>query len=283
MGFGRLAIGATLALGLFYSPLSAKGTKKPSYRLQFYEVQKGETLESIAANLGVKVEDLVRWNRLKGRTVKPKMKLRFYGPKVEPESIGRPSNGRLVGGVNIDPDGDNKGIGWVISAHREGTWATPETIRAVKACIAQYRNTFKRSKADPVAIGDLSKRHGGPFPPHKSHQSGRDVDIGYILTKRAKDPERGELRRATPETLDLQKQWFLTKCFLDRQDTQVIFMETSIAKALRAYIEKTYKRQRMTMRKYLKLFDEIVATDEEHVTHMHVRFKCPKGDKRCIP
>ncbi len=31
--------------------------------------------------------------------------------------------------------------------------------------------------AQPFAVGDISRRRGGPFPPHKTHVDGRDVDV----------------------------------------------------------------------------------------------------------
>ena len=32
----------------------------------------------------------------------------------------------------------------------------------------------------PLQFGDMSRRWGGKFPPHKSHQNGRDVDVRPI-------------------------------------------------------------------------------------------------------
>ncbi len=254
---------------------------------QTYRVGKHESLSEIAGVLGVSAEDLKRWNPRDSRRLRPGARLKFCGPRLEPQSVGRPSDGRLIGGVNLDPDGDNRGVGWVVAARREATWGTPETVRYVRRCVSQFRHRYKRSKADPIAIGDLSRRQGGPLPPHKSHQSGRDVDIGFILKSRAKNADDGPLRVATPTTLDVEKQWFLTKCFLDNPETQMIFMEASIASALKEYIKKVYKKNRRQREKYLRFFPggaaPIIQADEEHTSHMHLRFRCPKGDKRCIP
>ena len=42
-----------------------------------------------------------------------------------------------------------------------------------------------------VAIGDLSAKKGGPLPPHKSHQSGQDVDLGFWFTNQPKTGPQG--------------------------------------------------------------------------------------------
>lgn len=268
-------------------PKAAKKVEGPRKVWQTYLVGQGETLAEVAALLDVSVTDLKKWNRLRTERLRPGTRLKFLAPRIEPQSIGRPSAGRLVGSVNLDPDGDNRGVGWVISARREATWATPETIRYIRRCVSQFRHNYARTKADPIAIGDLSRRQGGPLPPHKSHQSGRDVDIGFILKKRAKNADDGPLRHATRETLDAEKQWFLTKCFLDNPETQIIFMEHSIVSALREHIEKIYKKRKHLLKKYLRFFpggaEPVIQGDEEHTSHMHVRFRCPKGDRQCIP
>lgn len=254
---------------------------------QTYRVGKGETLGELASLLGVSAADLKKWNRLRSDRLRPGMRLKFYAPRIEPQSVGRPSAGRLVGGVSVDPDGDNRGVGWVISARREATWGTPETVRYVRRCVSQFRHNYARSKADPIAIGDLSRRQGGPLPPHKSHQSGRDVDIGFILKKRAKNADDGPLRTATSSTLDAEKQWFLLKCFLDNPETQMVFMEHSIVAALKDYVQKIYKKRKPLLRKYLRFFPgggaAVIQGDADHTSHMHVRFRCPKGDRQCIP
>ncbi len=261
--------------------------KGPRKVWQTYRVGKGETLGELASLLGVSAADLKKWNRLRSDRLRPGTRLKFYAPRIEPQSVGRPSNGRLVGGVSVDPDGDNRGVGWVIAARREATWATPETVRYVRRCVSHYRHNYGRSKADPIAIGDLSRRQGGPLPPHKSHESGRDVDIGFILKKRAKNADDGPLRNATPATLDVAKQWFLLKCFLDNPETQMVFMEHSIVSALKEYVQKIYKKRKPLLRKYLRFFPgggaAVIKADGEHTSHMHVRFRCPKGDRECIP
>jgi len=77
-------------------------------------------------------------------------------------------------------------------------WGTDRLIRTLLDVIAGYR------AADPfaprVGIGDLSRRHGGPFGAdygglgHASHQNGLDADVYYprldLLERRAYKPSQ---------------------------------------------------------------------------------------------
>jgi len=48
------------------------------------------------------------------------------------------------------------------------------TIRAIETIAEAWH---ERHPAQPIAVGDISRRRGGPFPPHSAHVDGRDVDV----------------------------------------------------------------------------------------------------------
>jgi murein endopeptidase len=258
---------------------------------QRYRVFKGEKLAQIAAILKVSEADLKRWNRLGRKRVKPGRRLKYYGPKRRSESKGRPNKGSLVGGVNLDGDGDNMGIGFALAKRRVATWGTPELIKLLRQCGRVYRGYFSIGKGPSIPIGDLSLRHGGPLRPHVSHQSGRDVDIGFI---RKRSIKAGHFTNTKAKQMDMYKQWVLLKCFLDSPKTQKVFMERSLVKAMKAYITKLYnpkgrkRRKRVKkLRKYLAFFSgkkkRVIRPDNAHRSHMHVRIHCAKNDGKCVP
>ena len=107
-------------------------------------------------------------------------RIKFKAKRLNTESIGKPNGGSLRGGINLDPDGDDMGLGWAIAKRRRAIWGTPELIRGIKTCGRVYRQYFPMGKGAAFAVGDLSSRFGGALPPHVSHQSGRDADIGVI-------------------------------------------------------------------------------------------------------
>jgi len=258
-------------------------SKSPRFCRKSYKVVARDDLPGIAKSLGVQLDDLKRWNGIKGDRIPGKKKWLRYRPCVNTESIGRPNRGSLKAAISIDPDGDRQGNGWVLSPSCNGVWATPETIKYVESCAARYRSIFPKRKGRPIGIGDLSRRHGGSYKPHVSHESGRDVDIGYILKKPEKN---GRFKRTRPRMMDMYKQWVLTKCFLDNPKTQYIFMERSLVSGLNKYIKRIYRKRRWKLRKYLQYFPggskHVIRGDKEHHSHMHVRFRCPRGDRRCI-
>lgn len=59
------------------------------------------------------------------------------------------------------------------------------TIRAVQELGEAWAGLHP---VQPIAIGDISRRRGGPFPPHRSHVDGRDVDIRPLTSNGVNAP-----------------------------------------------------------------------------------------------
>jgi murein endopeptidase len=95
--------------------------------------------------------------------------------------------GRLRRGVQLPPEGPDwftwdpvykrvPNRGW-------RRWGTDRLVRTVLRVLGDYR--VAHPDAPRVGIGDLSRRHGGPFGReygglgHASHQNGLDADIYY--------------------------------------------------------------------------------------------------------
>ncbi len=265
-----LAILATTANAYAASPRTCpKGTKARQTN-----VQKGETLAGVAGRTKTSVADLQRWNRLNGPQVRGGQNLRYCVPVFVPGSVGSCNAGNLRGGVNLDTDGDRKGVGFVLPAGRTTSWGTPATVRHIRQCMSRYRANYK--KGAPVNIGDLYTRDGGHVGNHLSHQSGRDVDLGFLT----KPPQSIGVfnREATATNLDVQKEWTVIQCLLDNRETQFIFASWTVVNSLKAYVVKN----RSLRSRYLKFFGNgVIQGDNEHMTHLHVRFRCPKGDRQC--
>ena len=59
------------------------------------------------------------------------------------------------------------------------------TIRAVQQLGELWH---ERHPTIPVGVGDISRRGGGPFPPHASHRDGRDVDLRPLTNNGRNEP-----------------------------------------------------------------------------------------------
>ena len=261
----------------------AKKSKRRRYKRQYYTVTRGETWTTVAKTLKVKLKSLKRWNRKlrRRKRLKPGLRLAFYGAERRAESIGKPNRGALKYGVRLDPDGDGLGRGFAVARHRAALWGTPELVKLVKKCGRTYRRYFSRKYA-PIPVGDLSSRDGGPLKSHKSHQSGRDVDVGFM---RKKPLSKGYFSDTSPRQMNMYAQWVVLKCFLDDPQTQMIFIERSRVRALKKYIKRIYKKRPKKLKRYLGFFpggrNKVIRPDKVHKSHMHVRIRCPKGDRRC--
>jgi hypothetical protein len=103
-------------------------------------------------------------------------------------------------------------------------WATPRTIALLRDAI----HTYARSRDVPrVHVGDISKKGGGPFAPHLSHQQGRDADIAYVLHNR-----RARFATATSATLDRRHTWALFQALLDTRAITYLFVDYELQRLL---------------------------------------------------
>jgi murein endopeptidase len=96
-------------------------------------------------------------------------------------SIGSPGEGRLVHGALFPATGPDH-FAWNFRQQRIGgsdrtRWGNCRVVRAVLRGIGRYRR--RNPDAPPVAVGDMSLRHGGPVDGHATHQNGRQIDLYY--------------------------------------------------------------------------------------------------------
>ena len=108
-------------------------------------------------------------------------------------ALGTPADGRLARGVQLPASG-RRYFTWDPLLHRRPDrpgrrWGTDLVVRTVLRVVDEY--AAAHPAAPRLGIGDLSRRHGGPFGPrHVSHQNGLDVDVYYPRTDRREKPPR---------------------------------------------------------------------------------------------
>ena len=113
-------------------------------------------------------------------------------------AVGETNAGRLIRGVRLPPQGPNfftwDPIEQVKPNRGWRRWGTSHLLRVVLRIARQHRRAHPR--APRLAIGDLSRPHGGSFGAqfggigHASHQNGLDIDIYYPRKDRAERPPR---------------------------------------------------------------------------------------------
>ena len=102
-------------------------------------------------------------------------------------ALGTHTAGRLEQGVRLPAEGRTF-FTWDPVLRRSPNrawrrWGTDRLVRVVLGVARDYRGAHPR--AARMAVGDLSRPHGGDFGPqfgyigHASHQNGLDVDVYY--------------------------------------------------------------------------------------------------------
>ena len=201
-------------------------------------IERGETLEHIARQYDCSVEEIQRANGINttliraGKTLKiprchhrrtrvaasegkPKARRAKVEKRkavaitvVEGQSIGKPWDGQLNDAARL-----RLGDGFKIRRPKRA-WGASHVVAHVQRALGSIRDRFP--KAHTLAIGDLSAREGGPISDHRSHQSGRDIDIGLYFTK-VPDGYPDSFVDAD-ENLDLKKTYYLIQAFAKTAD-----------------------------------------------------------------
>lgn len=94
----------------------------------------------------------------------------------------------LLDSASVETVLPQQGIGFVTFNREPGgrdQVGRAATIRAIQQLGEAWN---ERHPTVPIAIGDISRRGGGPFPPHASHTDGRDVDIRPLTNNGRNEP-----------------------------------------------------------------------------------------------
>ncbi len=252
----------------------------PEGRLRIeYRVRAGDNLSRIAARHRVEVRDILRWNpRLSADRIRPGQTVLVWSevPESVSESIGAPNHGRLVRGEALPPH-----PGYIIR-DRNRAYGTLETILWIQDAFDAVR--ARHPGAPRVRIHDISLPAGGPMAGHRSHQSGRDVDISYYQRRCGGIP--CPMRRLDPDDLDAQRQWALFEHWLKNDRVDAIFMDYRLQRPLyeaarRAGYSRAELSRWIQYPRGPSFPFGIVRHYRRHRDHAHVRFTCPDTDENC--
>jgi murein endopeptidase len=197
------------------------------------------------------------------------------------QSIGEPWAGRLQHATELPP-----GDGYVIR-HPSRAFGTATTIELVERAIGETLEAFPDEH--PLAIGDISAQSGGPISQHRSHQAGRDIDVGLFYSEQpAGYPDN--FIHATEDNLDIPATFKLLESFVDTEDddggVQMIFLDYDVQGILYNWaIDHGVSERRLGhIFQYAHGRDSsegVVRHWPAHDNHMHVRFKCQDSDTSC--
>lgn len=216
------------------------------------------------------------------------------GPAIGSVSCGAVNRGALAAGRALADEGPGfvTPEPWRARGLRFGT---DEMVGLIERAA---RAVMKHNPGAPLAVADLSAERGGPVARHRSHQSGRDVDLVYYAIDRAGEPMANDgfmplfevNGRATsadspvpaaeiPERFfDLSRNWALVQALATDAEVRVhrIFVSRRIRDWLLAYaaVARVPEEVRARVRSVLS----VPIGVEGHSDHMHVRIGCSADD-----
>jgi len=192
------------------------------------------------------------------------------------QSIGTYTAGCLQGAVSLPATGTGY---QVMRLSRNRIYGHPDLINFIEhmgqtAALRQWGN---------LLIGDLGQPRGGPtLSGHRSHQTGLDVDIWYLLSDVATArPLRSNEREtwSAPSVL-IHKSNEINPVQWSRVHEQVLETAARAPEVERIFVHPSIKRQ-LCARKTANDWLNKIRPWWGHDDHFHVRLKCPQNNPDC--
>ena len=198
-------------------------------------------------------------------------------------SVGYPNRGLLRFGQRIN---DHKDFTVKVGS-QDSRHGTGELVRLIERAAHEVAFRYPRSR---LTVGDLSRPAGGRFRPHVSHQSGRDVDLGFYLLDRRSTPVNVHLFvRLNNKAMGIQwgnlykfdaaRNWALIESLLSHSTTDVqhIFVANAIKRRLLQQAVKEGANPEVLMRARRVITQP--RHGAPHRSHFHVRVYCADDDR----
>ena len=178
-------------------------------------------------------------------------------------SIGFADRGLIINAVQMPQD-----PAWIIE-RPDFSYAVQETVDALAQAFRSVRRQFPDSA--PARLNHISAKDGGYLRPHRSHQSGRDADIG-LFYKGDRFPPRGAARE---RLIDPARNWALLRALITETDVQLILVDRSIQTVLHRFALSIGEDAAWLS----QVFGQMVKHARSHRDHFHVRFYAPRSQE----
>jgi murein endopeptidase len=246
-----------------------------------YTIRRGGSLKNVANLFKIFHHEILELNPGIGleQELPPNSRVVVYSRKegTKSESIGYPSDGELAGAVPMveGPGRRILAIGWK-------TWGKDTSIAMLDHVLDQWA---KRGNVQDILVGNIANRTGGRLEPHSTHQSGRDVDLGYPQ-KLAPGAELN-WQEMTAANLDAAETWELLFLLGDSGAVEEIYIDREIQKLLHKHALESELLSKGALAKWMEYprptgtQGVLITHVPGHTDHMHVRWSCVRGDSRC--
>jgi penicillin-insensitive murein endopeptidase len=199
-------------------------------------------------------------------------------------AVGNPAHGVLSAGLELPMSGP--GFRWLNPmGHHYGL---PRLVKAVEEAAAEVAR--ERPGGVPLFVGDLSKRVGGQIVGHRSHRTGRDVDLLFYVETPSGEPVKSPgfvkfgadglaalpIDRGGPGfvRLDIPREWALirTLLLLPEANVQWLFISAPLEGILTEYARARGEDPEIIWHAESVMLQ---PTDSlPHDDHLHLRTAC---------
>lgn len=159
------------------------------------------------------------------------------------------------------------------------------------ALVLMLRRSAKEISSDAggirMLVGDLSREGGGALYGHRSHQSGRDADVGFFaINSKGKSVQLAEFVKFEGDgkavgssnlIFDDYRNWLLIQAWVT--DTRAGLSHIFVSHGLRARL-LSFAAKDARFKRYVGRAAELLKQPEHgepHDDHFHVRIACPKS------
>ncbi len=194
-------------------------------------------------------------------------------------SVGSPADGWQLRAKRLRP---NQHL-VIKSNSRKAVYGHPALVLMLQRTARQMS---REARGAVLVVGDLSSKFGGPLPGHRSHQSGRDADVGFFVLDKHDRPKRldrfiafdadGNAKDGSKVRFDDYRNWLMVQMWLQdkRAEVKYVFVASHLRRRL-----LDFARARPAFRKYLERAEQLLrqpSNSAAHDDHFHVRIACPK-------
>jgi penicillin-insensitive murein endopeptidase len=204
-------------------------------------------------------------------------------------SLRNPNDGSLRGGVPLPLLAP--GLRFNPGRDPGARYGTVEVVRTLVDAAARVHRELGGL---PVTINDLSLELGGPIPHHRSHQSGRDVDVLFYQLGPGGEPiesvgaffdpsgagvdfrDLADPEDDVPLTLDVPRTWLFLRALIENEAAQI--QNIYVAEHLRTLL-LAHARSTDAPTPTLERFEAVTCQPSyPHDDHFHFRFFCTADD-----
>jgi murein endopeptidase len=188
-------------------------------------------------------------------------------PSLGSISVGFADEGRMIGAQQMGED-----PAWT-RVRPDLAWGARETVESLAAAFRAVHAQYPDSV--PARLNHIGSREGGYLRPHRSHQSGRDADIGLFYKNDVIPHGRSRRERY----IDPARTWALVRALVTLCDVQVILVDRGIQKVLRKHALEAGEDAEWLERLFHGGKDGLVKHARRHRDHLHVRFFAPRSQE----